>query len=392
MSYPRPFGPYTLLERLGAGGMSEVDLARRSLEGGELTRFLVIKRMLGDAVADPGIGTVLKDEARITALLHHHNIAQTYDYGTLDQQFFLAMEFVPGLDLRQVQRAQARRGLTIPPRFVLSVVGALLEGLQYAHEQVDDQGKPLRIVHRDINPRNIMVSLRGEVKVIDFGVAKAEGRLQGETVGHSFKGKFAYMAPEQLELGRAIDGRADLFAAGLMLHELIDGVHPFAGLKEGQILQRLLGPAIQPPQPIPAELDATLFRAIHARALSKAPDLRYPDARSFRKDLELLAAPLGGFCSRAELAAFVRECSPGLGEQLSARLAQYRTGELSPPPPQPVVEPVESERTRAGRAAAAESGAPSLLVMVAIGLGVGALAALFGALLLGLGWWLLSPD
>jgi serine/threonine protein kinase len=389
VSYPRAFGPYTLLERLGAGGMSEVDLARRSIGGGELTRFLVIKRMLGETAKDPGFVTMFKDEARITAMLHHHNIAQTYDFGSLDEQFFLAMEFVPGLDLRQVQRAQARRGLTLPPRVVLTVLGELLEGLQYAHEQVDDQGQPLRIVHRDINPRNVMLSLRGEVKVIDFGVAKAEGRLQGETVGHSFKGKFAYMSPEQLELGRRIDGRADLFAVGLMLHELIDGVHPFAGLKEGQILQRLLGPPIRAPRPIPSELDAALFREIHDRALAKVPDLRYPDARSFRRDLEALARPLGGFCSRAELAAFLLECSPGLGEQLKLRLAQYRDGELQPPPPPEAPEPVEPEPTRVKTRP--PSGAPSPLTMVAIGLGVGALSALFGGVLLGLGFWLLAP-
>ena len=324
MHYPRPFGNYLLLERLGAGGMAEVDLARRSVAQGHVHRFVVIKRLGVDKAMDEGFVRMFKDEARITAQLHHHNIAQVYDFGIEGKEFFLAMEYVPGLDLREVQHALARQGRMLPGRVSLSVLAKVLEALQYAHHFVDTTGTPLNIVHRDVNPRNVMLSLSGEVKLIDFGVAKAEGRLE-KTEGQSFKGKFAYMAPEQVEGASEVDGRADLFSVGLMLHELVTGVHPFAGMRQGQIVHRLMSGQVARLGDNVAGLDRASVERVHRKALAVERHQRYRDAEAFRQDILSLLRPIGGPCSRQEMADFLRRADPEMAGDLNQRLASYQT-------------------------------------------------------------------
>ena len=206
-AYPRPYGTYLLLERLGAGGMSEVDLARRAVGEGSFVRFIVIKRIRGSNQIDEQYVRMFQDEARINAELSHENIAQVYDFGREGDEYYMAMEYVPGLDLRAVQIALAKKGKLLPVRIALTVLVGVLRALQYAHTRVDQLGRPMNIVHRDVNPRNVMLSINGEVKLIDFGVAKAADRLE-KTEGNTMKGKFAYMAPEQIQGDGQIDGRA----------------------------------------------------------------------------------------------------------------------------------------------------------------------------------------
>ncbi|MCP4921875.1 MAG: protein kinase [Proteobacteria bacterium] len=372
MSYPRHYGPYVLLERLGAGGMSEVDLARRSVAAGSYHRFVVIKRVLTKNLADDGFLRMFKDEARINSRLHHQNIAQLYDFGVENGEFFLAMEYVPGMDLRQIQRHLARRGVMLPFKVTLSVVAGVLDALQYAHEARDERGQPLNVVHRDVNPRNVMVSISGEVKLIDFGVAKADGRIES-TRGHSLKGKFAYMAPEQIEDGPGIDGRADLFACGLMLHELTEGVHPFACLKEVQIMHRILAGQIGPITRSPPHIDAARFALVMKRALETDRELRYPSALAFRKDLEELAKPLGGLCTRQQLSEFMDRVDHDGVSGISTRLQQYEAGELTPPPPVPDARPLDPED---GTLAREGTSTREVTVAAAKGVGVGVAAML----------------
>ena len=218
VSYPEPFASYVLLEHLGSGGMSQVDLARRAVADGAYVRFVVIKRIHTKNEGSERHVVMFQDEARIHSELHHSNIAQLYDFGEEGDSFFLVMEYVPGMDLRSVQRSLLHRHRRhIPLRVALSVIAETLKGLEYAHSAVDTRGRPMNVVHRDVNPRNVMLSVRGDVKLIDFGVAKAEDKLD-TTRTHVLKGKIAYMAPEQMD-DRPIDARADLFAVGLMLQE-----------------------------------------------------------------------------------------------------------------------------------------------------------------------------
>jgi tRNA A-37 threonylcarbamoyl transferase component Bud32 len=331
-SYPRAYGQYLLLERLGAGGMSEVDLARR--EGGDraFLRFLVIKRIRAANSVDEQYVRMFQDEARINAELSHENIAQVYDFGREGDEFFMAMEYVPGLDLRAVQVALLKQNRLLPVRIALTVLCGVLRALQYAHDRVDQLGRPMNIVHRDVNPRNVMLSVNGEVKLIDFGVAKAADRLE-KTEGNTVKGKFAYMAPEQIEGNGTLDGRADLYAVALMFHELLTGRSPFAGLTEVQIVHRILSARIPSLGDDIDHPDRALLRRIHARGLALRADDRYPTADAFRRDLEAALSPIGGPAPPLWIADLLRDANKeGVGD-IARRLRAYRERGLADAPP-----------------------------------------------------------
>jgi eukaryotic-like serine/threonine-protein kinase len=344
-AYPRTYGSYLLLEPLGQGGMSEVELARRAVDETRYVRFVVIKRIHQRHTTDPGFVRMFQDEARINAELHHENIAQVFDFGHVGDEWYLAMEYVPGMDLRGVIKRCDAREERLPLRVAMKVVHDVLRALAYAHTRVDTYGQPMRIVHRDVNPRNVMVSVRGEVKLIDFGVAKADTRSE-QTVGEVIKGKFAYMAPEQIESTTGVDGRADLYAVGLMLQELLVGEHPFAGLREIQIVHRVLSGNIAIMPDIPGHPDPDRLRRIVARALATRAEDRYADAEAFRRDIEAVAVPLGGLPSGAEVAEFVRGLDPDRSEGISERLQAWRdfdSPQVDVPPPPPPAESSISE-------------------------------------------------
>ncbi|MFT5685359.1 MAG: serine/threonine protein kinase [Myxococcota bacterium] len=323
MDYPRSYGPYTLLERLGRGGMSDVDLARQSVESASYVRFVVIKRLRTEMTTNPDYVRMFQDEARINAELQHANIAQVYSFGQTDGEYFLAMEYIAGADLREVQKAVVTSGREIPTRIGLRIVVDVLAALSYAHSRVDTYGQPMCIVHRDVNPRNIMLSARGEVKLIDFGVAKAANRTE-QTVRHTFKGKFAYMAPEQLQEGAAVDQRADLYAMGLLLHELIMGRSPFANLGDIQIMQRILTgriPALTSPSDFP---DITALQAVHQQSLRIDPDARFQTADEMRLAIEDAARSVGGVAGTEELIGFLRSILPNAASLRREKLEIWR--------------------------------------------------------------------
>lgn len=321
-SYPASYGSYVLLERLGVGGMSEVDLARKAVEEAGYVRFLVIKRIKADRSDDETFVRMFKDEARITAELHHANIAQVYDFGRHEDEYFMTLEYVPGVDLRRVINVLRERRQRVPVRVSLRVLADVLSALEYAHSKVDQFGRPMHIVHRDVNPRNVMLSVRGETKLIDFGVAKATGRLERTQTDH-VKGKFAYMAPEQVT-AKEHDHRADLFAVGLCLHELITGYSPFHGLNQVQIMHRLLSQRVPPLQSTPSEFtDGEYLKRVHRKALETDPALRYQSAAEFRRDLENLAAPIGGLATLDEMSRFLRYVEPELTDELQRKMEEY---------------------------------------------------------------------
>ncbi|MDP2317317.1 MAG: protein kinase [Pseudomonadota bacterium] len=391
LAYPRPYGTYLLLERLGAGGMSEVDLARRAVGEGGFVRFIVIKRIRASNQVDEQYVRMFQDEARINAELSHENIAQVYDFGREGDEFYMAMEYVPGLDLRAVQIALAQKGKLLPVRIALTVLVGVLRALQYAHARVDQLGRPMNIVHRDVNPRNVMLSVNGEVKLIDFGVAKAADRLE-KTEGNTMKGKFAYMAPEQVQGDGAIDGRADVFAVALVLHELLTGRSPFAGLTEVQILHRILSgniPALPDGIDHP---DLPLLRRIHARGLAVRPEDRYPSADAFRADLEVALDPIGGLAPPRWIAELLREANGDGVSDITRRLRAYRDGAATGPKPA-IVPPPPSESSGTLNVASIEVPPGRSLWMAFAAAGVGLSTVLLVGLAAGaagFAWWFVS--
>ena len=286
MTEPQAFGRYELVRRLAAGGMAELFIARqRSVSGFE--KQLVIKRILANRARDADFVRMFLDEARVAATLDHPNIVQIYDVGHVDDEYFIAMEHIPGKNLVEILRAGYRTGTAaLPLAQAVGIAGAVCSGLHFAHDKRDFDGRPLGIVHRDVTPQNIMVTFDGGVKLVDFGIAKAASR-EVETMSGTLKGKMGYMSPEQCR-GLAVDRRSDIFALGVVLYELTTGKRLYREKSEFETLKKIVDgpvPSLREVDPqLPAELDA-----IVARCLQKDPNDRYPDARSLHEALETLA-------------------------------------------------------------------------------------------------------
>ncbi len=266
------FGKYTLVERLGRGGMAEVWKARISGPAG-FQRTLVIKRILPHLVEDEHFKQMFVAEARLSARLNHANIVQVFELGDVDGEFYLAMEYVRGRDLVNLVRAQLFKGVP-PPGLGAFVVREVCRALAYAHALADDNGTPLRLIHRDVSPSNVMISVDGAVKLLDFGIAKALAEAnENRTVTGTLKGKFGYMSPEQVE-GKEVDHRSDLFAAGVCLHEVLTGKRLFKGASDLQTIAMVRDAKVEPPSlfnpAVPPELDAVVLKA-----LARAPDERW---------------------------------------------------------------------------------------------------------------------
>ncbi|MFN3197973.1 MAG: serine/threonine protein kinase [Bradymonadia bacterium] len=282
MRRARSLGPYRLLYRISSGGMAEIYRAARRDADGEL-EAVAIKRLLSFYTADQEFIDMLIDEAKITCLFDHPNITRTYEFSHLEDEYFLVMEYVEGVDLRSALRRCRAREMPWPVEYGLWAVEQALRGLHCAHEQVDLTGEPLDIVHRDFSPSNIMVSYRGEVKLIDFGIAKGRLNRVKTRVG-VIKGKVRYMSPEQT-MGRRLDRRSDVFAAGAVLFETLTGETPFKGSEDVEVMEAIR----HQPHPGVADLpglDATLERIL-ARALAKDAEARYATAEAFADELEV---------------------------------------------------------------------------------------------------------
>lgn len=275
------FGPYVVYERLGIGGMASVHRARElGIEGFE--RIVALKRLLPHLAEDATFIRSFVREAKLASILHHVNVVQIFELGRVGTQYFISMEHIDGKDLRKILR-QARRHAGPPPiGVVLGLLLQLCDALDYAHTMIGEDGQPLGLVHRDVSPSNILINRAGYLKVIDFGIAKAQ-TSQLKTQTGRVKGKLAYMAPEAVS-GKELDARSDLFAAGVIAHELLTARPLFACKNEYQTLLRVQRGEIVPPsahnRSCPPELDAIVLRA-----LARDPNERYDSAASFRDDL-----------------------------------------------------------------------------------------------------------
>src|SRR5256885_4362879 len=206
------FGKYQLIRKIGTGGMAEVYLARTTVAQG-LNKTLVIKKIHSAYARSKQFVTMFVDEAKIALGLNHPNIIQVFDFGAVGDTYFLAMEYVEGIDLLRLLQEAARARVRLPYGISAYIVQQVVKGLDYAHRKTDEFGQPLGIVHRDISPQNILLSWDGGVKIVDFGIARARDVHEEQGV---IKGKFAYMSPEQAR-GDAVDCRSDVFAAGVGL-------------------------------------------------------------------------------------------------------------------------------------------------------------------------------
>lgn len=281
MRQPTKFGKYLLLERIAVGGMAEVFVAKAfGVEGFE--RLLAIKKILPTMGEDREFISMFVDEARIAVQLSHANIVQVLELGKHDENLYIAMEYISGRDVRQLLERFRKRQQPMPIPQACLIVAEVCEALDYAHRKRDASGRALGIVHRDVSPQNVLVSFEGEVKLIDFGIAKAESRLQKTQAG-ILKGKFSYMSPEQVK-GLPIDGRSDIFAAGILLWELICGEKLFTGDSDFAILEKVRQGIVPAPRSVTRTCSEGLEKVI-LKALATEPTQRYQTASELHDDL-----------------------------------------------------------------------------------------------------------
>ena len=276
------FGPYLVYERLGVGGMATVHRAlERGIEGFE--RIVALKRLLPHLAEDASFIKSFVREAKLASLLNHHNIVQIYELGRVSAEYFISMEYIDGRDIRRILR-HARKVSGAPPIHVtVGILLQLAEALDYAHTKADDEGRPLGLVHRDISPSNLIVNPAGHLKVIDFGIARAQS-AQLRTQTGRVKGKMAYLAPEAISSAKDLDARSDLWAVGVIAHELLTARPLFARKNEYETLLKVQRGDIPPPSKFnegcPAEIDALVMKL-----LARDPDARFLDAASLREAL-----------------------------------------------------------------------------------------------------------
>ncbi|MFO0565513.1 MAG: serine/threonine-protein kinase [Polyangiaceae bacterium] len=309
----RRLGRYALFDEIAQGGMATVHLGRMLGPVG-FSKTVAIKRLHPHLARDPEFVSMFLDEARLAARVQHPNVVATLDVVAAEGEVFLVLEYVQGESFSHLLKATRIKGVPVAPRVLSSVLVNTLHGLHAAHEASDEHGHPLGIVHRDVSPQNILVGVDGVARVLDFGVAKAAGRLQSTRDGQ-LKGKIAYMAPEQIR-GDLVDRRTDIYAAAAVLWEGLTGRRLVHGMNEGQVLHAVLAGGFPPPSAVhpgtPPEVDALVMRG-----LAMDPAHRFPTARELAIALERTV----GVASPYEVAEWVQSVG---AEALSIRAARVR--------------------------------------------------------------------
>jgi serine/threonine protein kinase len=315
---PARLGRYRLLRKIAVGGMAEIYLARVSGAGG-FEKDVVVKRILPQLAESDEVFAMFLDEARIAATLQHPNLVQIYDAGQSGSEFFIAMEYLDGADLHTIRRVLAGRQRGMPLQHAVFVTSSIASGLHYAHEKRGFDGKPLSIVHRDVNPQNVFLTREGGIKLVDFGIAKATNRMS-TTLHGTLKGKLAYMSPEQCR-AEVVDRRSDIYSLGILLYELTTGRRPYHGRSEYELLRDIVEAEV----PLPGEIAPGYppdLEAITMRALARDRASRYPDALSMLQDLERFArrhALVGSTLAMAEFLAPLLEEAQRQSEERQRR-------------------------------------------------------------------------
>jgi serine/threonine protein kinase len=278
---PKQFGKYQLLEKVAVGGMAELYRAKVTGDHG-FEKLVAIKKILPHLTGEGNLVKAFIDEAKLAALLQHENIVQIYDFGSMDGEYFIAMEYLFGKDLRRLIHKARENAVPLSLENTLYIISRICAGLDYSHNLRDLQGKPLNIIHRDINPQNIFITYEGQVKIIDFGIAKAASH-NSTTHDGLIKGKLAYMSPEQAR-GQTIDRRSDIFSTGIILYELLTGERMFQG-ETMHIYTQVREAAYEPLQNLMPDLPGKLHKVVEL-SLAKEPNDRYQSCGEMLGDLE----------------------------------------------------------------------------------------------------------
>lgn len=328
------FGKYLLLEKLATGGMAEVYLAK-SVGAVGVNKFVAIKRILPQHSESPEYIEMFKEEAKIAVNLNHGNVVSIYDFGVERRQFFLVMEHVEGRNLRQIVNEMKKANIQFTIDQIVYIAKEVAAGLDHAHRCIDGTtGRPLNITHRDMSPQNIMVSFEGEVKIIDFGIAKAETQIEATKAG-TLKGKFGYMSPEQAD-GLAIDLRTDIFSLGIVLWELLANDRLFTSSSEAAILRKIRDCQIPSIRKINPSVPPELERIVN-KALAKDKSLRYQTAAALHRDLNRFINTQYPEFSPHDFSVFVKTAFSQLFLEQKRRLVEYAKLTVQPPEERTVV-------------------------------------------------------
>jgi len=298
----RRLGKFVLLKDFASGGMAEIHIAKQPTpDGGE--KLVVIKMLRSDLKNNREFVHLFLNEARIAARLMHPNVVQMYDLGYAEGEYFIAMEYVHGENAFNAAKACSREKTRIPLQHVVYIMNQTCTGLHYAHQKTDVMGRSLNIVHCDISPHNIMVSFAGEVKILDFGVAKAASRFEKKD-DKTIKGKIPYMSPEQI-MGKPLDGRSDVYSAGIVLWELSTGWRRYRKMDDKAILKDIVRGSTPPPSKynsnIPDQLEAVILKT-----LVKNPDSRFQSALEMQAALEDVAKQANLTSTPTQLGTFMQ--------------------------------------------------------------------------------------
>lgn len=355
-------GRYQIIKRLAMGGMAELYLARQTGDAG-YEKIVALKRVLPHLTEDVAFVRMFLNEAKLAAGLDHSNIVHILDFGSERGEHFMAMEYVHGRNVQEILKAGAQHK-GVPRDVALTIAHEVAAALHYAHERAGPDGRPLGLVHRDVSPSNVLVSFEGDVKLVDFGIAKATAHTRVTRSG-AIKGKLAYMAPEQVR-GEETDRRADVFSLGVMTYELCTGRRCFTAPGEFALINRVAEARFEKPTSIDPEFPKAL-EAVIVRALSVDPDDRFESARSMQRALEAFATEHRHRISRLVLSEYL---------DMTFGQEAYPTTQMLPPATSNVVMPVATEArtfslaTPGGRRRASLGLAGTALVIgLAVGLG-----------------------
>ena len=300
---PIRFGKYQLIEKIATGGMAEVYKAKSYGVAG-FEKLLVIKKILPHLSRNKDFVGMFINEAKIAVSLNHANIAQVYDLGVVGSDYYMAMEFIHGNDLMKIIKRGRKTRKFLPIPTGVYIISEVARGLDYAHNLSDPGGRPLNVVHQDVSPHNVLISYEGDVKLLDFGIARV-GEVAEEEAGKMAGGKFAYMAPEQARGGK-VDHRSDIFATCIILYELITGQRLYAGKDRNEKMRMVRNAEIPPPRAvnpeIPARLEEILLKGLHVD-----PDQRFQSALDLQEELLSFLYDVGMRVTRADLAAFMKD-------------------------------------------------------------------------------------
>ena len=328
------FGQYMIEEHIATGGMADVYRARMmGMEGFQKT--VAIKRIISSLTDSDEFVRMFIDEAKLAAQLSHNNIIQIFDLGKVDRSHYIAMEFIEGRDLRSILEECNERDVIIPISLALYITTLLASALDYAHRKRDFENRDLGLVHRDVSPQNVLISFAGDVKLCDFGIAKAATKASQTRAG-ALKGKLQYMSPEQA-WGKDIDHRSDIFSLGLVLYEMLTSEKVFAGDSELSVLEQVRDPIIPPPSTKNPDIDAEIDRIVFL-ALNADREERYQSAQDFQRDVERILRDHDWSPDRESVAGLLVQLSDDGGSGTTPVAPPVDTA-VVPPPQEPPQEP-----------------------------------------------------